>query len=158
MNTATFSFATVAPALPEIVLGLLVCGLLVIAPSCARASATSPTGWRSWPSSAPGRSPRPPWGARVVTFHGLFVPTSCPVPKVVILLTVAATLGLAVPTGGARAAHREFLSSPSSHLGMMVMASAQHFLTLYPRLELMALSQYALVSRSATRCARPRPA
>jgi NADH-quinone oxidoreductase subunit N len=85
----------------------------------------------------------------LVTFQGMFVADlMSQVLKVATLLTVAATLVMSrtylqlrgLLTG-------EFLClAVFGTLGMMVMISAHHFLTLYLGLELMALSQYAMVA------------
>jgi len=84
-----------------------------------------------------------------VTFQGLFVADNMSqVLKVVTLLTVAASLVVSrtyLATRGLLSG--EFLMlTVFGTLGMMVMISAHHFLTLYLGLELMALSQYALVA------------
>ena len=150
MNTATFSLATMAPAIPEIVLALLVFTLLMIDVTLKEGerhitywlSIVALVGTAVLTAASLGRP-------TTVTFGGLFVadPMS-QVLKVATLLTVAATLVLSrtylelrgLLTG-------EFLClAIFSTLGMMVMISAQHFLTLYLGLELMALSQYALVA------------
>jgi NADH-quinone oxidoreductase subunit N len=150
MNMATFSLATMAPAIPEIVLALLVFVLLLLDVTLKEGerrltywlSLVSLVGVAILTAASLGRP-------TAVTFHGLFVadPMS-QVLKVATLLTVAATLVLSrtyleirgLMTG-------EFLClTLFSTLGMMVMISAQHFLTLYLGLELMALSQYAIVA------------
>ncbi|HYC37445.1 MAG TPA: NADH-quinone oxidoreductase subunit NuoN [Usitatibacter sp.] len=150
MNTATFSLATLVPALPEIALSLAVFALLIL-DAFLRPSQRHVTYWLSVASlvgvavltaTTLGRP-------TVVTFQGLFVADlMSQVLKIAMLLSVAATLVLGrgylelrgLLTG-------EFLClSIFGAIGMMVMISAQHFLTLYLGLELMALSQYALVA------------
>src|SRR6185295_4280607 len=68
--------------------------------------------------------------------------------KIATLLTVAATLMVSRTYLEARGMlSGEFLTlALFGSLGMMVMISAHHFLTLYLGLELMALSQYAMVA------------
>lgn len=150
MNTATFSFATVAPALPEIALALLVFLTLMVdvftrgadrratywlAVASLLATAAITAGMLDWP--------------RTVTFYGLFVvDLMSQVLKVATLLAVAATLVLSRTYLEARGMlNGEFLClALFGTVGMMVMISAQHFLTLYLGLELMALSQYAIVA------------
>ena len=157
MNMATFSFATVAPAMPEIVLALLVFLLLMVDALMDKGERrlTYPLtiaallGTAVLAFATVGRP-------TVVTFSGLFVadPMS-QVLKVATLLTVAATLVMSRTYLQVRGLLTgEFLClALFSTLGMMVMISAQHFLTLYLGLELMALSQYALVAlqRDSTR-------
>jgi NADH-quinone oxidoreductase subunit N len=150
MSNATFSFATVAPALPEIALGLMVCALLVI-DAFLREGERHLTYWLAIMALAgtAALTVATVGEPTVVTFYGLFVSDMMSqVLKVVTLLTVAATLVLGRPYMEARGLHSgEFLClALFGTLGMMVMISAQHFLTLYLGLELMALSQYALVA------------
>ncbi len=87
--------------------------------------------------------------ASVVTFQGMFVadPMS-QVLKVATLLAVAATLVYGRVYLEVRDLLRgEFLSlALFATLGMLVMISAHHFLTLYLGLELLALSLYAMVA------------
>jgi len=152
MTTATFSFATIAPALPEIVLLALAAALLVadlflrgvpeqrhatywLAQAALAATAVVTLGQMGGPAQ--------------VTLHGMYVSDLLgQVLKVATLLTVMATLAMGrqylqlrgLLTG-------EFLSlALFGTLGMMVMISAHDFLTLYLGLELMALSQYAMVA------------
>jgi NADH-quinone oxidoreductase subunit N len=150
MNTATFSLATVAPALPEIVLALLVFALLVIDAFLKEGerhitywlSIVAVVGTAILTAVTMGQP-------TVVTFSGMFVADMMSqVLKVVTLLTVAATLVLGRPYMEARGLlSGEFLClALLGALGMMVMVSAHHFLTLYLGLELMALSQYAVVA------------
>src|SRR6185436_17936878 len=150
MNTATFSLATLAPAIPEIVLALLVFALLVI-DAFLREEDRAITYWLAIVSLvgtaalAAATVGRP----TVVTFQGMFVADlMSQVLKVITLLTVAATLVMGRTYLEARGLLTgEFLClAIFGTLGMMVMISAHHFLTLYLGLELMALSQYAIVA------------
>ena len=150
MNTATFSLATLAPAIPEIVLAVLVLALLVIDAFLAEEdrhvtywlAVLALVGTAALTAYSVGRP-------TLVTFQGMFVADlMSQLLKVATLLTVAATLVL----GRSYLAARGLLSGEFlclaifSALGMMVMISAHHFLTLYLGLELMALSQYAMVA------------
>jgi NADH-quinone oxidoreductase subunit N len=150
MNTATFSLATLAPAIPEIVLAILVLGLLVIDAFLAARdryitywlAIVALVGTAVLATATIGRP-------TVVTFQGMFVADlMSQVLKVATLLTVAATLMLGRSYLEARGLlSGEFLClAIFGTLGMMVMISAHHFLTLYLGLELMALSQYAMVA------------
>ncbi|MGZ5032403.1 MAG: NADH-quinone oxidoreductase subunit N, partial [Usitatibacter sp.] len=150
MNTATFSLATMAPAIPEIVLALLVFTLLIV-DLFLRDDERHVTYWLTLVSLAgtalitAATMGRP----TVVTFQGLFVADlMSQVLKVATLLAVAATLVLGRTYLEVRGLlNGEFLClALFGTLGMMVMISAHHFLTLYLGLELMALSQYALVA------------
>ncbi|HET9651568.1 MAG TPA: NADH-quinone oxidoreductase subunit NuoN [Usitatibacter sp.] len=150
MNTATFSLATVAPAMPEIVLAALLFTLLTV-DVFLKESDRHITYWLSIATLVGtaflafvtiGRETS-------VTFQGLFVADKMSqVLKVVTLLTVAATLVVSRTYLAARGLLTgEFLMlALFGSLGMMVMISAHHFLTLYLGLELMALSQYAMVA------------
>ena len=150
MNTATFSLATLGPAIPEIALLGLVCALLVIdlfIPERDRhvtfwLAIASLLACATLAGSIAGN-------ASSVTFQGMFVadPMS-QVLKVAALLAVAVTLVYGRTYLQAREMLRgEFLSlALFATLGMMVMISAHHFLTLYLGLELLALSLYAMVA------------
>ncbi len=150
MNTATFSLATLAPAIPEIALLALVSALLVIdlfVPERDKhltfwLAIASLAGCAALAGATAGN-------ASVVTFQGMFVadPMS-QVLKVAVLLASAVTLVYGRAYLQARELLRgEFLSlSLFATLGMMVMISAHHFLTLYLGLELLALSLYAMVA------------
>lgn len=150
MNSAPFTLATLAPAIPEIALALLVFALLVV-DAFLRGAERRVTYWLailtlvSTAILAAATIGRP----TAITFHGMFVadPLS-QVLKVAALLTAAATLVLGRPYLAARGLLTgEFLClAILSTLGMMVMISAHHFLSLYLGLELMALAQYALVA------------
>ena len=152
MNTATFSFATLAPAIPEIALAMMVLGLLVIDAFLEERNrhvsywlaifALVGTAALCAYTVYVGRP-------TVVTFQGMFVADlMSQVLKVATLLTVAATLVMSRSYLMARGLLTgEFLClAIFGTLGMMVMISAHHFLTLYLGLELMALSQYAMVA------------
>jgi len=150
MNTATFSLSTMAPAVPEIVLALLVFTLMIV-DLMLREEDRHVTYWLAilslvgtalLCSFTVGRP-------SVITFQGMFVADMMSqVLKVAMLLTVAATLML----GRSYLTSRKLLSGEFmclalfGALGMMIMISAHHFLTLYLGLELMALSQYATVA------------
>jgi NADH-quinone oxidoreductase subunit N len=148
MNTATFSLATVAPAMPEIVLALVLFAILVIDAFLSERE-RHVTYWLTIGTlvatsvlclAVPGRQ---------VTFGGLFVADALSqVLKVATLLTVAASLMVSRTYLAARGLLTgEFLTlALFGTLGMMVMISAHHFLTLYLGLELMALSQYSMVA------------
>jgi NADH-quinone oxidoreductase subunit N len=150
MNTATFSLATVAPAIPEIALLAFVSALLVI-DLFVKESERHLTFWLAIASllgtavlagSIAG-------SASAVTFQGMFVadPMS-QVLKVAVLLSSAVTLVYGrVYLQDRELLRGEFLSlALFATLGMMVMISAHHFLTLYLGLELLALSLYAMVA------------
>ncbi len=150
MNTATFSLATLAPAIPEILLLALACALLVIDLFIADEekhvtfwlAIVSLLGCAVITGATMGRH-------TTVTFQGMFVadPMS-QVLKVAALLAVAATLVYSRLYLAARRMLRgEFLGlALFATLGMLVMISANHFITLYLGLELLALSLYALVA------------
>jgi NADH-quinone oxidoreductase subunit N len=150
MNQATFSLATLAPAMPEMVLLALV-SILLIADLFFKEGERHLTYWLTLIAllgtalltlTTLGRPV-------TVTFKGMFVSDLLSqLLKVATLLTVAATLVLSrtyleirgLLTG-------EFLClALFGTLGMMVMISAHHFITLFLGLELMALSQYAMVA------------
>jgi NADH-quinone oxidoreductase subunit N len=150
MNQATFSLATMAPAMPEIVLLALV-SILLIADLFFKDEERHFTYWLAIVALA-GTAilTLTTLGQPVtVTFKGMFVADLLSqLLKVATLLTVAATLVLSrsyleirgMLTG-------EFMClALFGTLGMMVMISAHHFITLYLGLELMALSQYAMVA------------
>src|ERR1700686_3525087 len=150
MNTATFSLATMAPAIPEIVLLLLACTLLVIDLFIADEerhvtywlTQVSLVGCALLTLATLGR-------ATTVTFQGMFVADlMSQVLKAATLLTVAATIMLGRTYLEVRGLLKgEFLTlALFGTLGMMVMISAHHFISLYLGLELMALSQYAIVA------------
>jgi NADH-quinone oxidoreductase subunit N len=150
MNMATFSFATVAPALPEIVLSLVLFTVLVV-DAFLHERDRHITFWLTI-ATLVGTALLcfvTRGNEATVTFQGLFVADNMSqVLKVVTLLTVAASLIVSrtyLATRGLLSG--EFLMlTVFGTLGMMVMISAHHFLTLYLGLELMALSQYAMVA------------
>ncbi|HEX4781053.1 MAG TPA: NADH-quinone oxidoreductase subunit NuoN [Usitatibacter sp.] len=150
MTQATFSLATMAPAMPEIAL-LAMVSILLVADLFFKEHERHLTyllalvalvGTAILCATTVG-------SGSIVTFQGMFVSDlMSQVLKVATLLTVAATLVLSrsylelrgMLTG-------EFLClALFGTLGMMVMISAHHFLTLFLGLELMALSQYAMVA------------
>jgi NADH-quinone oxidoreductase subunit N len=150
MNTATFSLATLAPAIPEIVLLALLAAILLIDLFLEEhdryvsfwLTVATLIGCALLSAGTVGH-------ASAVTFQGMFIadPMS-QVLKVATLLAVAATLVYSRAYLEARGLLRgEFFSlSLFATLGMMVMISANHFLTLYLGLELLALSLYAVVA------------
>jgi NADH-quinone oxidoreductase subunit N len=149
MNTATFSLSTMAPAIPEIVLLALVCTLLVV-DVFLREEDKLVTYWLTIVSLvgcaflALATTGKP----AAVTFQGMFVADLLSQTlKVATLVTVAATIVLSRTYLEVRGLLRgEFLClALFGTLGMMVMISAHHFITLFLGLELMALSQYAMV-------------
>ena len=157
MNTATFSLATLAPAIPEIVLALMVFALLIMDAFLEEEdrhvtywlAILALVGTAALTAYSIGRP-------TLITFQGMFVADlMSQVLKVATLLTVAATLVLGRTYLAARGLLTgEFLClAIFGTLGMMVMISAHHFLSLYLGLELMALSQYAMVAlqRDSTR-------
>ena len=150
MNTATFSLSTMAPAMPEILLLALSCVLLVI-DVYLREEDRIVTYWLTLVSLvgcalltlATATLPS------AVTFQGMFVRDLLSQSlKVATLLTVAATIVMSRSYLEVRGLLTgEFLTlALFGTLGMMVMISAHHFLTLFLGLELMALSQYAMVA------------
>ncbi len=152
MSQATFSLATLAPAMPEVVLLLLTSALLLIDAFLSEGErhitywlaqvtlvgTAVLTGLMLATSSA-----------SVVTFNGMFVSDMLSqVLKIAALLTVAATLML----GRTYLEQRDMLKGEYltlalfGTLGMMVMISAHSFITLFLGLELMSLSQYSIVA------------
>jgi len=150
MNTATFSLATLAPAVPEIVLLAAACAILVadlfVADRDKALTHWLAVGTLAGTAALCAATLGNPTG---VTFQGMFVADHfSQVLKVAILGSVAATLVYSRPWLESKGLLRgEFISlSLFATLGMMVMVSANHFLTLYLGLELLALSLYALVA------------
>jgi NADH-quinone oxidoreductase subunit N len=150
VNQATFSLATMAPAIPEIVLLLLACALLLVDLFLKEEdrhvsywlALLTLVGTAVLALATVGQP-------SVVTFNGMFVSDLLSqVLKVATLLTVAATLVLGRTYLEVRGLLTgEFLTlALFGTLGMMVMISAHHFLTLFLGLELMALAQYAMVA------------
>jgi NADH-quinone oxidoreductase subunit N len=152
MSQATFSLATLAPAMPEIVLLLLTSALLLIDAFLSEGEryisywlaqvALVGTAVLTALMMFSGTGV-------VVTFNGMFVADMLSqVLKIATLLTVAATLML----GRSYLQERELLKGEFmtlalfGTLGMMVMISAHNFITLFLGLELMALSQYSIVA------------
>ena len=150
MNTATFSLSTMAPAMPEILLLALACVLLVI-DVYLRDEDRLITYWLTLVSlvGCALLTLATATLASAVTFQGMFVRDLLSQSlKVATLLTVAATIVMSRTYLEVRGLLTgEFLTlALFGTLGMMVMISAHHFLTLFLGLELMALSQYAMVA------------
>jgi len=150
MTTATFSLATLVPAFPEIALLILASGLLV-ADLFLKTEDRATTYWLAQASLlvtaivTAGQLGNP----SQVTLHGLYVTDYlAQVLKIATVITVMAGLAMSRSYLEARnLLNGEFLClALFGTLGMMVMISAHHFLTLYLGLELMALSQYAMVA------------
>jgi NADH-quinone oxidoreductase subunit N len=150
VNQATFSLATMAPAIPEIVMLILACALLVI-DLFVKEEERHITYWLTLLAlvgTAVLTLPTIGHGA-VVTFQGMFVADMMSqVLKVMTLLAVAVTLVYGRTYLALRGLlNGEFLTlALFATLGMMVMISAHHFITLFLGLELLALSQYAMVA------------
>jgi NADH-quinone oxidoreductase subunit N len=150
MNQATFSLATLAPAIPEIAL-LILASVLLLVDLFVKEGEQHVTFWLALLTLAgtallAGLAIGQP---AVVTFNGMFVADMMSqVLKVFVLVTVAATLLLGRTYLEIRGLMKgEFLAlALFGTLGMMVMISAHHFITLFLGLELMALSQYAMVA------------
>jgi NADH-quinone oxidoreductase subunit N len=150
MNQATFSLLSIAPAIPEMVLLLLACALLVV-DLFLKEHERHITYWLTQVTlvGTAVLALATTGNATVHAFQGMFVADMMSqVLKAMTLLSVAVTIvygrtylelrGLL--TG-------EFLSlALFATLGMMVMISAHHFVTLFLGLELLALSQYAMVA------------
>jgi len=149
MSQATFSLATLAPAMPEMVLLTLACALLLIDAFLDEGDRHI-TYWLAQVTLI-GTAVLTIFtvGPSLVTFNGMFVADMLSqLLKVAILVTVAATLMMSRTYLELRGLLRgEFLTlALFGTLGMMVMASAHNFVTLFLGLELMALSQYSLVA------------
>ena len=152
MNTVPFSFSlsSLVPAIPEIALLVLASAILVIDAFLKKRDGVL-TYWLTLLTlvACALACVVTVRHARVVTFTGLFVsdPLS-QVVKTITLLTVAGTIVLSRSyLETRRMLTGEFLClALFGAVGMMVMISANHFLTLYLGLELMALSQYAMVA------------
>jgi NADH-quinone oxidoreductase subunit N len=150
VNQATFSLATMAPAIPEIVMLILACALLVI-DLFVKDEERHVTYWLTLLAlvgtalltlATIGRP-------AIVTFQGMFVADMMSqVLKVMTLAAVAVTLVYGRTYLAVRGLlNGEFLTlALFATLGMMVMISAHHFITLFLGLELLALSQYAMVA------------
>jgi NADH-quinone oxidoreductase subunit N len=150
MNQATFSLATLAPAMPEIVLLVLASALLLIDAFLAE-SERHIAYWLAQVALV-GTAVLTAFTlgiASTVTFNGMFVADMLSqVLKIATLLTVAATLMLGRTYLEQRGMLKgEYLTlALFGTLGMMVMISAHNFVTLFLGLELMALSQYSIVA------------
>ena len=151
MNSATFSLATLAPAVPEMAL-LAFVSVLLVGDLFVSERGRHVTFWFAVASllGTAVLAAQMVGSPTVVTFSGMFVadPLS-QVLKVAALLAVAVTLVYGRVYLQLRDLLRgEFLSlTLFATLGMMVMISAHHFLTLYLGLEILALSLYAMVAR-----------
>ena len=150
MNTATFGWATLAPAIPEILLLALVSTILLVdlflddenREVTYWLTLLAVLGCAAITGMTIGLPTR-------VTFQGMFVADLLSqLLKTASLLSVAATLVYGRTYLRVRGLLKgEFLClALFATLGMMVMISAHHFLTLYLGLELMTLSIYALVA------------
>ena len=150
MNSATFSLATLAPAVPEMAL-LAFVSVLLVGDLFVSERGRHVTFWFAVASllGTAALAAQMVGSPTVVTFSGMFVadPLS-QVLKVAALLAVAVTLVYGRVYLQLRDLLRgEFLSlTLFATLGMMVMISAHHFLTLYLGLEILALSLYAMVA------------
>ena len=152
MSQATFSLATLAPAMPEIVLLTLTSALLLIDAFLSE-SERYISYWLAQVTLVgtavlTGLMMVSGTGA-LVTFNGMFVADMLSqVLKIATLLTVAATLMLGRTYLEERGLMKgEFMTlALFGTLGMMVMISAHNFITLFLGLELMALSQYSIVA------------
>ena len=150
MNSATFSLATLAPAVPEMAL-LAFVSVLLVGDLFVSERGRHVTFWFAVASllGTAVLAAQMVGSPTVVTFSGMFVadPLS-QVLKVAALLAVAVTLVYGRVYLQLRDLLRgEFLSlTLFATLGMMVMISAHHFLTLYLGLEILALSLYAMVA------------
>ena len=150
MNSATFSLATLAPAIPEMAL-LAFVSVLLVGDLFVSERGRHVTFWFAVASllGTALLAAQMVGSPTVVTFSGMFVadPLS-QVLKVAALLAVAVTLVYGRVYLQLRDLLRgEFLSlTLFATLGMMVMISAHHFLTLYLGLEILALSLYAMVA------------
>jgi NADH-quinone oxidoreductase subunit N len=152
MSQATFSLATLAPAMPEIVLLLLTSALLLIDAFLSDRERYI-TYWLAQVTlvgtAVLAGLMLATTSASTVTFNGMFVSDMLSqVLKIATLLTVAATLML----GRTYLEQRDMLKGEYltlalfGTLGMMVMISAHSFITLFLGLELMSLSQYSIVA------------
>jgi NADH-quinone oxidoreductase subunit N len=150
MNQATFSFVSIAPALPEIVLLILACTLLIV-DLFLKDEKRHVTYWLTQLTLAVTAAFAfgTVGNATVHAFQGMFVAdVMSQVLKVMTLITVALTILYGRVYLEVRGLLKgEFLSlALFATLGMMVMISAHHFVTLFLGLELLALSQYAMVA------------
>ena len=150
MNTAAFTMAVLVPAFPEILL-LALASALLVGDLFIKDAKSHLTYWLALGTlglcialvlatlGAPA----------IATFGGMFVDDLLSrVLKLGILLAVGTTFVYSRDYLADRGLLRgEFLClSLFATLGMMVMVSANHFLTLYLGLELLALSLYAMVA------------
>ncbi len=150
MNRATFSLLSIAPAIPEIVLLLLACALLIV-DLFLKEHERHITYWLTQVAlvGTAVLALVTTGNATVHAFQGMFVADMMSqVLKVMTLLSVAVTIVYGRTYLEVRGLLTgEFLSlALFATLGMMVMISAHHFVTLFLGLELLALSQYAMVA------------
>src|SRR5258708_5042973 len=150
MNQATFSLLSIAPAIPEIVLLLLACALLIV-DLFLKEHERHITYWLTQVAlvGTAVLALVTTGNATVHAFQGMFVADMMSqVLKVMTLLSVAVTIVYGRTYLEVRGLLTgEFLSlALFATLGMMVMISAHHFVTLFLGLELLALSQYAMVA------------
>jgi len=152
MSQATFSLATLAPAMPEIVLLLLTSALLLIDAFLSDRERYI-TYWLAQVTlvgtAVLAGLMLATTRASTVTFNGMFISDMLSqVLKIATLLTLAATLML----GRTYLEQRDMLKGEYltlalfGTLGMMVMISAHSFITLFLGLALMSLSQYSIVA------------
>jgi NADH-quinone oxidoreductase subunit N len=150
VNQATFSLATMAPALPEIALLTLACALLIV-DLFVKDDEKHVTYWLTIVTlgGTAVLTAVTLGQPTIVTFQGMFVADMMSqVLKIATLIAVAATLVLSRTYLELRGLLKgEFLTlALFATLGMMVMISAHHFITLFLGLELLALSQYSMVA------------
>jgi NADH-quinone oxidoreductase subunit N len=150
MNTATFSLGTIAPAAAEIAL-LLLASVLLILDLFLKKESRHITYWLTIATlvGCAALALTSLGNPRQITFQGMFVSDfMAQLVKALTLASVAATLVLGRSHLEVRGLmNGEYLClALFGALGMMVMISANHFLTLYLGLELMALAQYAQVA------------
>jgi NADH-quinone oxidoreductase subunit N len=150
MNTATFTLSVVAPAVPEILL-LALASVLLVGDLFIKDAKSHLTYWLALLALGLCFALTLAFIGEpaIVTFGGMFVDDLLSrVLKLGILLSVGATFVYSRDYLADRGLLRgEFLClSLFATLGMMVMVSASHFLTLYLGLELLALSLYAMVA------------
>jgi len=150
MSATAYTLASFTPALPEIALAALACTLLVVDLFLAE-NEKHVTYWLSLFALA-GVTALTVMGAGhapALAFNAMFVSDlMSQVLKAAVLVSVAATLLFSREYLQARGLLTgEFLSlALFATLGMMMMVSAHHFITLYIGLELQALSLYAMVA------------
>jgi NADH-quinone oxidoreductase subunit N len=150
LNTATFSWTTLSPAIPEIVL-LAIAATILLVDVFLHEEDRHVTYWLTIIAllGCAGLAAGTVGTATRTTFQGMFVSDLLSqVLKVATLLSAAVTLIYGRTYLEVRGLLRgEFLClALFATLGMLVMISAHHFLTLYLGLELMTLAIYAMVA------------